>query len=316
MPSNPKPRIAVLIPCYNEEHAIAEVVSGFRAALPDAAIYVYDNNSGDKTRENAKAAGAIVRHEPAQGKGNVIRRMFSDIDADFYVLIDGDGTYAPADAPALLALAQNQRLDMVAGKRRNIHQDAGRSGHALGNRIFNHLFRKMFRTGFEDIFTGYRVFSKRFVKSFPALSTGFETETELCVHALMLRQPFAEIEVSYGQRRAGSTSKLSTFGDGFRILKTFVLLMKEVKPLAFFGYLSLLAALAAAVFGVPVLAEYFNTGLVLLLPRWILAVGLASVSLLLMVAGLILDSVARGRVEHKRLIYLQYPPWDPQDRPA
>jgi glycosyltransferase involved in cell wall biosynthesis len=313
MPSNPKPRIAVLIPCYNEEHAIAKVVSGFQAALPDADIYVYDNNSSDKTCEIAIAAGAIVRSEPAQGKGNVIRRMFSDITADFYVLIDGDGTYAPADAPALLELAQSERLDMVAGKRQNIHQDAGRSGHAFGNRLFNFLFRKMFRTGFDDIFTGYRVFSKRFVKSFPALSTGFETETELCVHALTLRQPFAEVEVSYGLRQAGSDSKLSTFRDGFRILKTFVLLMKEVKPLAFFGYLALLTLLAAAIFGVPVLAEYFDTGLVLLLPRWILAVGLASVSLLLMVAGLILDSVARGRVEHKRLVYLQYSVWNPED---
>ena len=312
MPSNPKPDIAVLIPCYNEEHAIGEVISGFQAALPDAVIYVYDNNSSDKTCEIAKAAGAIVRHEPAQGKGNVIRRMFSDITADFYVLIDGDGTYAPADAPALLALAQNEQLDMVAGKRHNIHQDAGRSGHAFGNRVFNLLFRKMFRTGFDDIFTGYRVFSKRFVKSFPALSTGFETETELCVHALMLRQPFAEVEVSYGLRQAGSDSKLSTFRDGFRILKTFVLLMKEVKPIAFFGYLALLALLAAAVFGLPVLAEYFKTGLVLLLPRWILAVGLASVALLLMVAGLILDSVARGRIEHKRLVYLQYSVWEPE----
>ena len=313
MSSNSKPEIAVLIPCYNEEHAIAQVVTGFKAALPDAVIYVYDNNSSDNTRKQAKAAGAIVRGEPAQGKGNVIRRMFSDIDADFYILIDGDGTYAPSDAPALLNLAQTGRLDMVAGKRQNIHQDAGRSGHAMGNRIFNLLFRKMFRTGFDDIFTGYRVFSKRFVKSFPALSTGFETETELCVHALVLRQPFAEVEVSYGLRQAGSDSKLSTFRDGFRILKTFLLLMKEVKPVAFFGYLALLAVLAAAVFGVPVLAEYFKTGLVLLLPRWILAVGLASIALLLMVAGLILDSVARGRVEYKRLVYLQYSVWDPKD---
>ncbi len=306
-----KAKIAVLVPCYNEAHAIAEVVSGFQAALPQAKIYVYDNNSSDNTAEIAARAGAIVRPEPQRGKGNVIRRMFSDIDADFYIMIDGDGTYAPEDAPALLAKAEQNQLDMVAGKRKNIQQDAGRSGHAFGNRMFNWLFRKMFSAGFDDIFTGYRVFSKRFVKSFPALATGFETETELCVHALSLRQPCAELEVSYGLRQEGSESKLSTFRDGARILITFVLLMKEVKPFAFFGLLAGLALLLAAFFGVPVLAEYFDTGLVSLLPRWILAVGLASVSLLLFVAGLILDSVARGRLEHKRLAYLQYPAWTP-----
>jgi len=304
-------KIAVLIPCYNEEHAIGEVVSGFKAGLPSAKIYVYDNNSTDNTIKQAIAAGAIVRSEPSQGKGNVIRKMFSDIEADFYILIDGDGTYDPKDAGMLLQKAQNDHLDMVAGKRKNIHNDAGRSGHAFGNRMFNFLFRKMFRTGFEDIFTGYRVFSKRFVKSFPALSTGFEIETELCVHALVLRLPIAEVEVSYGVRKAGSTSKLSTFRDGARILKTFLLLMKEVRPFVFFGYFSLLSLMVSAFFGVPVLAEYFETGLVSLLPRWILSVGLASVSLLLFVAGLILDSVARGRIEQKRLTYLQYNLWEP-----
>ncbi len=272
-------------------------------------IYVYDNNSTDNTVEIAINAGAIVRREPSQGKGNVIRRMFCDIEADFYILADGDGTYSSKDARKLLSLAQDNQLDMVTGNRQNVQKDAGRSGHAFGNRLFNFLFRKMFSDGFEDIFSGYRVFSRRFVKSFPALSTGFETETELCVHTLMLKLPFDEVEVSYGRRMEGSTSKLSTFRDGFHILGTFVLLMKEVKPFVFFGYLAIFALLLSVYFGAPVLLEYYKTGLVSLMPRWILSVGLASVSLLLFVSGLILDSVARGRVEHKRLAYLKIPVW-------
>ena len=270
MPSKPAADVAILIPCHNEEHAIADVVTGFRQNLPKARIFVYDNNSSDNTLRAAQDVGAIVRVEPRQGKGNVIRRMFSDIDADFYILIDGDGTYDPNDAPALLALAQENQLDMVNGIRCNITNDAGRSGHAFGNRLFNLLFRKMFGAGFADIFSGYRGFSRRFVKSFPALSTGFETETELCVHALTLRQPFAEIEVSYGVRKEGSTSKLSTIRDGMRILTTFFLLLKEVKPLVFFGYPAILAMLVSMLFGIPVLVEYFATGLVQQLPRWIL----------------------------------------------
>lgn len=306
----PAPDIAVLLPCYNEEHAIAAVVEDFKTALPQATIYVYDNNSTDETRTRAAEAGAVVRTEPRQGKGNVIRRMFADIDADFYIMADGDGTYDAADAPELLAATIDERLDMVVGNRKDINVDAGRAGHAFGNTIFNLLFSRMFAQGFSDIFSGYRVFSRRFVKSFPALSSGFEIETELSVHALVLKLPFREIEVSYGTRMEGSVSKLSTFGDGIRISSMFVLLMKEARPFVFFSYLTLFAFLISAFFGAPVLIEYFDTGFVTLLPRWILSVGMLMVSLVMFVCGLILDSVARGRTEHKRMAYLSVPRWD------
>lgn len=309
MSDTPSPSIAVLLPCYNEEHAIAAVVQGFKSALPEATIYVYDNNSTDDTCARAVEAGAVVRTESRQGKGNVIRRMFSDIDADFYIMADGDGTYEAADAPTLLTAAIDERLDMVVGNRKDINVDAGRAGHAFGNTIFNLLFRQMFAAGFSDIFSGYRVFSRRFVKSFPALSSGFEIETELSVHALTLKLPFREIEVSYGTRLEGSVSKLSTFGDGFRISSMFVLLMKESRPFVFFGYLTIFALLISAFFGVPVLIEYFQTGFVTLIPRWILSVGMLMVSLVMFICGLILDSVARGRTEHKRMAYLAIPRW-------
>ncbi len=303
------PSIAVLLPCYNEEHAIASVVQGFKKAIPEATVYVYDNNSTDETCARAAKAGAVVRNEPRQGKGNVIRRMFADIDADFYIMADGDGTYDAVDAPKLLAAAIDERLDMVVGSRKNITVDAGRAGHAFGNKVFNFLFRQMFANGFSDIFSGYRVFSRRFVKSFPALSSGFEIETELSVHALVLKQPFTEIEVSYGTRMEGSVSKLSTFGDGFRISSMFVLFMKETRPFVFFSYLTGIALLASAFFGLPVLIEYFQTGFVTLIPRWILSVGMLMVSMFMLVCGLILDSVARGRTEHKRMAYLAIPRW-------
>jgi glycosyltransferase involved in cell wall biosynthesis len=309
MSETSSPSIAVLLPCYNEEHAIATVVKGFKAALPEATVYVYDNNSTDETCARAADAGAVVRTEPRQGKGNVIRRMFADIDADFYIMADGDGTYEAADAPKLLTAAIDESLDMVIGNRKDIGVDAGRAGHAFGNTIFNFLFRQMFANGFSDIFSGYRVFSRRFVKSFPALSSGFEIETELSVHALVLKQPFKEIEVSYGKRMEGSVSKLSTFGDGFRISSVFVLLMKESRPFVFFGYLAIFALLISGFFGLPVLIEYFQTGFVTLIPRWILSVGMLMVSLVMFVCGLILDSVARGRTEHKRMAYLAVPRW-------
>ena len=304
------PRVAVLLPCYNEEHAISAVVKGFKTALPEAVIYVYDNNSTDETCARAADAGAIVRTEQRQGKGNVIRRMFADIDADFYIMADGDGTYDAVDAPKLLAAAIEDRLDMVVGNRKNINVDAGRTGHAFGNTIFNFLFRQMFADGFSDIFSGYRVFSRRFAKSFPALSSGFEIETELSVHALVLKQPFTEIEVSYGTRMEGSVSKLSTFGDGFRISSMFVLFMKETRPFVFFSYLTGIALLISVFFGLPVLIEYFQTGFVTLIPRWILSVGMLMVGLVMFVCGLILDSVARGRIEHKRMAYLTIPRWN------
>lgn len=303
----PSPTIAILLPCYNEEHAIASVIHGYLAAIPNASIYVYDNNSTDETVARATEAGAIVRTEPRQGKGNVVRRMFADINADYYIMADGDGTYEPSDAPELLEAAMVDNLDMVVGSRKDISVDAGRRGHAFGNSIFNFLFRQMFSEGFSDIFSGYRVFSHRFVKSFPALSSGFEIETELSVHALTLKLPYKEIEVSYGKRMEGSVSKLSTFGDGIKISSVFVLLMKESRPFVFFGYLSIAALFVSVIFGAPVLVEYFQTGFVTLIPRWILSVGLLVVSLVMFFCGLILDSVARGRTEQKRMAYLAIP---------
>lgn len=297
-------KIAVLLPCYNEEHAIGDLIAAFHETLPEADIYVYDNNSTDQTVARATQAGAIVRTEPRQGKGNVVRRMFADIEADYYIMADGDGTYAASDAAPLLDKLRTEALDMIVGRRQNIYRDAGRSGHAFGNWIFNTLFQKMFSEGFSDIFSGYRVFSRRFVKSFPSLSTGFEIETELSVHALMLKLPYGELEVSYGERMEGSTSKLSTFRDGFRILLAFGVLMKEVRPFAFFNVLAIIALIVSMFFGFPVLVEYFQTGLVTLIPRWILSVGMLSVSLMMFVCGVILDSVARGRIEQKRMAYL------------
>jgi len=296
--------VAVLLPCYNEGLTIFELVKSFKNALPDAQVYVYDNNSTDNTAQEAARAGAIVRNEPRQGKGNVVRRMFEDIDADLYVMADGDSTYDPSAAPKLIDHQRSNQLAMVVGRRSGVTQDAGRRGHAFGNRIFNFLFRVMFKDGFSDIFSGYRVFTRRFVKSFPALSTGFETETELSVHALMLKLPLDEVEVSYATRPEGSESKLSTFGDGFKILKMFVLLMKEVRPLAFFGLVSILFFILSASFGVPVILEFFRTEAVSRMPSWVLSVGFMLVSILMLAIGLILDSLARSRVEQKRIAYL------------
>ncbi|WP_208353659.1 glycosyltransferase [Pseudaestuariivita rosea] len=295
------------MPCYNEELTIGQLVRDFKQVLPDADIYVYDNASSDKTAERAKEAGAIVCHEARRGKGNVIRRMFSDIEADIYVMADGDGTYDPKDAPRLIDLLKEQKLAMVVGRRANIAADAGRKGHAFGNRIFNTTFRWMFTSGFSDIFSGYRVFSRRFVKSFPALAAGFETETEISVHALTLKLPVAEHEVSYATRPDGSESKLSTFGDGFRILRAFFLLMKEVRPLQFFSILGGLSLLLSLYFGVPVIIEYFMTDLVTFIPRWVACVGMLILSLMMFVCGLILDSLARFRIEQKLLAYLATP---------
>lgn len=302
------PGIAVLIPCYNEEHTIADVVGRFRAALPAARIYVYDNNSSDLTALKARAAGAIVVREPRQGKGNVVRRMFADVDADIYVMSDGDGTYAPEDAPQLVNTLLTERADMVVGTRRGVRDDAGRRGHAFGNAVFNTLYNRLFGRDFSDIFSGYRVFSRRFVKSFPAVSSGFEVETEMSVHASSLKIPVCEIALDYGRRAEGSTSKLSTFRDGARILWMFAMLMKETRPARFFGVLAASFLLASLVFMAPVLAEYFRTGLVPRVPTWILSIGLLLLSMIMMVAGLILDSVARGRAEQKRMVYLALPP--------
>ncbi|MBW8302171.1 MAG: glycosyltransferase [Hydrogenophaga sp.] len=299
--------VAVLLPCYNEAGTIGAVVQGFREALPQARIYVYDNNSTDGTALTAMLAGATVMRERRQGKGHVVRRMFCDIEADVYVMADGDGTYAPEDAEELIRTLLTERADMAVGTRRGVHADAGRNGHAFGNRLFNGLYRFLFGSDFTDILSGYRVFSRRFVKSFPAVSAGFEIETEMSVHASRLKLPVCELELDYGRRPQGSHSKLSTFGDGAKILWMFAMLMKETRPFAFFGAIAATIMAASLFFMAPVLFEYFSTGLVSRMPTWILATALMMMSLLAFTAGLILDSLARSRAEQLRIHYLSLP---------
>jgi glycosyltransferase involved in cell wall biosynthesis len=301
------PRIAVLLPCYNEEAAIAQTVAGFRAALPDARIYVYDNNSRDRTVEVARGAGAIVRTERMQGKGNVVRRMFADIDADFYVMADGDATYDPESAPAMVARLIDDGLDMVVGTRVHEAAEAYRRGHVLGNRMMTGILAKLFGRSFTDIFSGYRVFSRRFVKSFPVLSAGFEIETEMSVHALELKMPVGELETRYFARGEGSESKLSTYGDGFRIGRTIVTLYRIEKPMLFFGIIAAAFALLSVILAIPLGVTYAETGLVPRLPTAILATGLMILAFLNLFAGLILDTVVRGRREVRRLAYLSFP---------
>lgn len=296
--------IAILIPCYNEEATIFDVVTDFKAALPNARIYVYDNNSSDETARLAGKAGASVVREIRQGKGNVVRRMFSDIDADIYLMADGDGTYAAEDAPELVRILITEKSDMVVGTRRGVTDDAGRKGHAFGNSIFNLLYREIFGNDFSDIFSGYRAFSRRYVKSFPAVSQGFEIETEMSVHASLLQMPVTEIPLEYGRRPEGSISKLSTFRDGAKILKKFASLMKETRPLLFFGYAGTALMLFSFILMAPVLNDYFQTGLVDRIPTWILSVAMMMSSLMLFTAGIILDSVAKARVEQKRILYM------------
>jgi glycosyltransferase involved in cell wall biosynthesis len=298
------PEIAVLVPCYNEETAIADVIADFRRALPSASIYVYDNNSSDRTAEIAKQAGAIVRNEPLQGKGNVVRRMFADVEADIFVMVDGDNTYDAAAAPKLIEKLVDENLDLVNGKRVHEESEAYRPGHQFGNTLLTSLVAMIFGKRFDDMLSGYKVFSRRFAKSFPSLSGGFEIETELTVHALELRMPVAEVETNYGARPEGSISKLSTFGDGFRILKMIALLIKEERPLQFFSVLFSLFALAAVVISIPLINTYMETGLVPRFPTAILATGLMLLGFLCLACGLILDTVTRGRQELKRLQYL------------
>jgi glycosyltransferase involved in cell wall biosynthesis len=298
------PKIAVLLPCYNEEAAIAATVAGFKAALPDATVYVYDNNSRDRTKEAAAAAGAVVRSERQQGKGHVVRRMFADIDADIYIMADGDLTYDPAAAPAMVGMLLDEQLDMVVGTRRHDAKTAYRGGHVLGNRVFTGLLSGLFGRTFSDIFSGYRVFSRRFVKSFPVLSQGFEIETEMSVHALELRMPVGEVETSYAARPEGSHSKLSTFGDGWRILKTIATLYRVERPALFYGAIGALLMIVAVLLAVPLVRTYLATGLVPRFPTAILATGMVIVAVLCFFAGLILDTVTRGRREVRRLAYL------------
>ncbi|MBT5435764.1 MAG: glycosyltransferase, partial [Rhodospirillaceae bacterium] len=264
-------RIAVLIPCYNEAVAIGDVVDGFRAALPDAAVHVYDNNSTDETARIAREHGAQIHHETRQGKGNVVRRMFADIDADLYVLVDGDGTYDADSAPRLVAHLLEHRLDMVIGSRVAGQGEAYRRGHVMGNRMLTGLVARLFGHRLQDMLSGYRVFSRRFVKTFPALARGFETETELTVHALTLRMPFAEIETPYGERPEGSSSKLNTWRDGFHILFAIFTLVKEERPLPFFSVLGTAFCVLSLILGYPIVVEWLDTGLVPRVPTAILA---------------------------------------------
>lgn len=299
-------RLAVLIPCYNEAVAIGGVVDAFRAALPDARIHVYDNNSIDGTADVAREHGALVRREIRQGKGAVVRRMFADVEADIYVLVDGDGTYDAASAPRLVARLLDERLDMVCARRIAEGQEAYRSGHRFGNRVLTGLVALLFGNRLADMLSGYRVFSRRFVKSFPALTHGFETETELTVHALALSMPFAEVDTPYRGRSEGSASKLNTWRDGLRILLAIFVLVKEERPLPFFAVLGGLLCLASLVFGWPVVATWLETGLVPRLPTALLATGLMVLGFLAFTCGLVLDTVTHGRREMKRLAYLAH----------
>ncbi len=307
MTSTTSSRVAVLLPCYNEAAAIAQTVADFRAALPEATIYVYDNNSTDATVEVARTAGAVVRTERMQGKGNVVRRMFADIDADIYVMADGDATYEAAAAPGLISLLVDDQLDMVVGARKSEVDAAYRRGHRLGNAMLTGMLAWLFGRTFTDILSGYRVFSRRFVKSFPVLSEGFEIETEISVHALELRMPVAERITAYAARPEGSESKLSTYRDGWRILRTILTLFRIEKPLAFFGLIGGLLAFIAIGISVPLFVTYFETGLVPRLPTAVLAMGMMLLAFLNGFCGLILDTVVRGRREMRRLAYLAYP---------
>jgi glycosyltransferase involved in cell wall biosynthesis len=300
-------RIAVLLPCYNEEAAIGQTVEAFRAALPGAAVFVYDNNSVDRTREVAAAAGAVVRRERMQGKGHVVRRMFADVEADVYVMADGDATYDASAAPAMVRKLVDEQLDMVVGARASEVQQAYRRGHRFGNKLLTTLLAQLFGRSFSDILSGYRIFSRRFVKSFPALSRGFETETEISVHALELAMPVDEIVTVYGARPEGSTSKLSTWRDGWRIMRTILHLFRIERPVIFYGGIGLLLALTALLLVAPLAVTYARTGLVPRLPTAILATGLMIVAFLCFVCGLILDTVVRGRREVRRLHYLSLP---------
>lgn len=302
------PRIAVLIPCYNEEVAIGAVVRDFRAALPEATIYVFDNNSRDRTVAAAGEAGAIVRRVPLQGKGNVVRRMFADIDADAYVLVDGDDTYHAASAHAMVARLLDENLDMVVSRRVTEETAAYRPGHRFGNWVLTECVARLFGRAFTDILSGYRVFSRRFVKSFPALATGFEIETELTVHALELRMPIEEIVAPYKSRPEGSVSKLNTYRDGVRILWTILKLFRQERPLAFFGSIGVVLWVASLGLAAPLLLTFAETGLVPRLPTAVLVTGMALTGTVSLACGLILDTVTRGRHEMKRLAYLQIAP--------
>ena len=300
------PRVAVILPCYNEAGAIVRTVEDFRQALPSAEVYVFDNNSTDSSRELAAEAGAIVRRVAQQGKGHVVRRMFADVDADIYIMADGDATYEAAAAPKMVAAMLEDNLDMVVGARRSEIEEAYRRGHRFGNWALTSLLKRLFGRSFTDILSGYRVFSRRFVKSFPVLSAGFEIETEISVHALELAMPVSEVVTAYGARPEGSVSKLSTYRDGWRILRTIITLYRIERPILFFGIIAALLALAGLVLAAPLIVTYMKTGLVPRFPTAILVTGLMILATLSGMCGLILDTVVRGRREIRRLAYLAF----------
>lgn len=299
--------VAVLVPCFNEEAAIEKVVKDFQSALPNATIYVYDNNSTDRTSDVAAAAGAQVRKEYRRGKGNVVRRMFNDIEADVYVMVDGDDTYDASRAPELVMKLVDENLDMVVGRRIETHQAAYRAGHRLGNAVLTGLVRWLFSATIVDMLSGYRVFSRRFVKSFPSFSREFEIETELTVHAMQMKMPVSEVDTNYKERPPGSTSKLRTFRDGWRILVTIMNLMRNERPLLFFSWIGLMLGVVALILGIPVIKTYVDTGLVPRIPTAILCTGLILMSFISVATGLILDLISHVRRETKRLAYLAYP---------
>jgi glycosyltransferase involved in cell wall biosynthesis len=302
-----EPRIAVLLPCQDEERTVGQVVTGFREALPNARVFVYDNASTDDTAERARRAGALVRSEPRRGKGSVVGRMFADIDAEVYVMADGDGTYDPQASPGMIRLLLEQNLDMVVGCRR-AEGDAFPRGHVVGNRLFNRMLRALFGTRFTDVFSGYRVLSRRFVKTFPVRFTGFEIETELTAHTAEIGLPYAEVSTSYRSRETGSSRKLRTLRDGLRITIAAVLLYKEMRPLRFFTTIALVLTTIAVALGAVVIEEFLETGLVLRLPTAVLSASIQIVAFICLTAGVILDSVCRNRREARRLAYLSFPP--------
>ncbi len=300
-------RIAVLVPCYNEEASVASVVQAFQDAIPESRVYVYDNGSTDRTAELAAAAGATVRHLPEKGKGNVVRQMFADVDADVYVLVDGDGQCDPSTAHSMLQKLKHEHLDMVVGARHEAEHEVGstyRPGHRWGNRLLTESVRAIFGGSFTDMLSGYRVFSRRFVKSFPALSRGFEIETELTVHALELRMPWGEVPTTFKSRPPGSESKLSTFRDGWRILCNIARLYVSERPLMFYGICAGAAAVLSIILAIPLVITFLETSKVPRFPTAILCAALMICSLVSLACGLILDNVVKGRQEMKRLAYL------------
>jgi glycosyltransferase involved in cell wall biosynthesis len=300
-----KLKIAILIPCYNEEAAIKKVVNDFQLAIPSALVYVYDNASTDKTVEIATKAGAIVRTEPNKGKGNVMRRMFSDIESDVYIIVDGDDTYEASIAPKMIEQLVQEELDMVVGIRRSLEvKKSYRRGHVFGNWLLTRAVAFLFGKGFNDMLSGYRVMSRRFVKSFPIISKGFEIETEMTIHTLQIGIPYGEVETAYNERPMNSESKLSTFHDGFRIIKMIFFLFKEEKPFQFFGLIAILLLLVSIILLIPIFSTYISTGFVPRLPTAILTMGLITMAFFSLSFGVILDSLSRLRMESKKIHYL------------